>query len=75
MRYDELHLLAPEKLTNSQLNLPHNKKRVGLMNKLKIKTEMLRRNRSRYCYYSVVFIPVNKGGCLELHIWLMAYNT
>jgi len=33
-----------QKLANSQLNLPHRTKQKRLMKKLKIKTEMLRRN-------------------------------
>jgi len=35
---------SAQKLANSQLNLPHGTKQKRLMNKLKLKTEMLRRN-------------------------------
>jgi len=37
-------LTCAQKLTNSQLNQPHATKQKRLMKKLKIKTEMLRRN-------------------------------
>ena len=42
-------MICAQKLTSSQLNLLHGtkQKRVGLMNKLKTKTEMLRRNGSQ----------------------------
>jgi len=44
-----------QKLANSQLNLPHGKKQKRLMKKLKIKTEMLRRNgpliQMQCCFY------------------------
>ena len=36
--------MCAQKLANSQLNLPHGTKQKRLMKKLKIKTEMLRRN-------------------------------
>ena len=36
--------MCTQKLANSQLNLPHETKQKRLMKKLKIKTEMLRRN-------------------------------
>jgi len=43
-RYDTMIFTCAQKLTYSQLNLPHGTKQKRIMKKLKIKTEMLRRN-------------------------------
>ena len=44
IRYDTMIFTCAQKLTYSQLNLPHGTKQKRIMKKLKIKTEMLRRN-------------------------------
>ena len=44
IRYDTMIITCTQKLTYSQLNLPHGTKRERIMRKLKIKTEMLRRH-------------------------------
>ena len=44
IRYDTMIFTCAQKLTWSQLNLPHGTKQKRIMKKLKIKTEMLRRN-------------------------------
>jgi len=44
LRYDTMILTCAQKLTYSQLNLPHGTKQKRITKKLKIKTEMLRRN-------------------------------
>ena len=48
IRYDTTRPMSrcAQKLTSRQLNLPHRTKQKRLMKKLKIKTEMLRRNGS-----------------------------
>jgi len=43
-RYDTMIFTCTQKLTYSQLNLPHGTKQKRIMKKVKIKTEMLRRN-------------------------------
>ena len=44
IRYDTMIFTCTQKLTYSQLNLPHGTKEKIIMKKLKIKTEMLKRN-------------------------------
>jgi len=42
--YDTIIFTCAQKLTYSQLNLPHGTKQKRIMKKLKIKTEMFKRN-------------------------------